>query len=253
MADHALVKDTLIRTLLKPGGYKLKAETFGNSMVALERERAAYSCLYERADAARSELVDLIKIMDPLVEDYLTKVTGGRTRYKGNDITHKSGREEQDALLTTIAAACISLQLASMEHDALVITETSVPSVSASGQDLEQDDSTHYSQASLPGLLNVIQSSATAAHFLGVGDLDINVEIPLKREPLVRSERADVPFPVLGLDDRFTTRPSRVHSRSRSRQLGQTSPEELSAESGALVVRSDSRNVNSLDDLLTQM
>lgn len=230
------LRGNIKNALVKPGGYKLKAAAFSDRALLLEREASSAKVLYERSENARDEINTILSLLDPLVYDYLNAITDGKTKYEPGRILDSSGQEQQDAILTTLAAIGICLQTGLMEHETMSKMTDHLEEASSGLAALEKDARTSYSAHNMTNLLDTMQSGPLAADLLGLSDGESTAfKLPLR--PAAARARTQAPYEeIFGEDDIYTRSPPPRSSRKSPRQAENTEPsKEIS--SGQLVLR----------------
>lgn len=217
------LKANIERALIRPGGYKLKAATFAASTLALERESAAAKVLYERSENAREEITTLLTLLDPLIYDYLYAITEGKTKYEQGRISTTTGKDQQDAVLTTLAAVGICLQTGLMEHTTMSKMEEHLRGASEGIETLDKDVRTHYSAHNMTSLLDTLQSGPLAAELLGLADEEPKRFAPPVRPAAVKAREPATYEAIFGETDIYTRPQSTTLSRQTRRLSGMAS------------------------------
>jgi hypothetical protein len=198
------IKDNIVKALIRPGGYKLKAKTFADATLKLEGEAAASSALYQRSEAARGEIINMLALLDPIVGSFLAAFTGGKTKYEVGKLTSTKGQDQQDAILMTLSAIGICLHLGLMEKEVSDVMDTHLQSASTSMTVLEEDIRTHYTERPVEGLLDVFQNGVLTADLLGLGDGEADPFTLPSRPTVERSKKAKELADLLDGDDPYT-------------------------------------------------
>jgi len=217
------LKNNILEALVKPGGYKLKSAAFAETALALEREMASAKVLYERAESARDEVSTVLALLDPLIYSYLSTITDGKTKYEQGRIQSTSGREQQDAILTALAAIGICLQTGLMEHETINKMSDHLDEASDGLTLLEKDNRTNYSAHNITNLLDTLQSGPLAADLLGLADAGVETfSLPTRPAALKAREQASHEM-IFGEKDIYTRPPTVRKGKKTMRHVEESS------------------------------
>lgn len=224
------LKGNIQNALVRPGGYKLKAAAFSDKALKLEREASSARVLYERSESARDEVNTVLSLLDPLIYDYLSMITEGKTKYEQGRIMTTTGQEQQDAILTALAAIGICLQTGMMEHETISKMNDHLEEASTGLSVLEKDARTSFSAHNMSNLLDTMQSGPLTADLLGLADLEAEKFSLPSRPTAVRSRDQASYQEIFGEEDIYTRSPT---SRKGKRPARSSSIEEVSPIPGS--------------------